>query len=340
MKTRKIILVLMLSVSILAGSVYSQETIPIKIGTVIPERTPWEKALKRISIKWAEITRGKVKLKIYAGGIAGSDIETVEKLRSGKLGGAALTQDGISSIYKDFYLFYTPLIFRSDKEFNYVFDKMKPLFQEEIEKKGFKVIIWTSYGWARFFSKKPVFYPKDLHKHKLSITAESEGMVQAAKDAGFDPVQIDFNDLMMHLQSDRVTAFYHLPIIAAAGNYYTLVPNMCSLKVGPGIGGFFISKKTWENIPNQYKEQMIQSAQKINNDLSEEIADLEKDAIEEMEKYDLIVNKLPTDALGKWQNTLDKFIDGLLKRKVFSKDVYNRVQQYIKEYRQKIGQTK
>ena len=113
MKIGKImfVLMLMLSASVLTGPVYSQKTINIKIGAIISERSPWDKALKRLSRKWAEITGGKVRLKIYAGGIAGSEIEMVEKMHSGKLGGVALTLEGISGIYKDVSLFYTPLLF-------------------------------------------------------------------------------------------------------------------------------------------------------------------------------------------------------------------------------------
>ncbi|UCH94963.1 MAG: TRAP transporter substrate-binding protein DctP [Candidatus Aminicenantes bacterium] len=337
MKIEKIILLFILSALILTGSVYSQETITIKIGTISPERTPWHKALNRISSDWTKITGGKVRLRIFAGGIAGNEVEIVEKMRSGKLGGAALTLEGISSIYRDVNLFYTPLLFTDDEEFNYVFDKLKEFFEKEIEKKGFKMICWSSYGWVRFFSKNPVFYPEDLQDHKLSITTENPGMVEAAKNAGFDPVPIDFNDLMMNLQSGKVTAFYHSPIIAAAGQYYNLAPNMCSLLVGPGIGVLFISKTTWENIPDQYEKQMIEAAKKINNDLSKEIGELEEEAIKEMEEYDLIVNRLPADAQKKWQSTLDKFINGLIKGKVFSKEVYKRVQKHKDEYRKEKG---
>lgn len=339
MKIGKIIfvLMLMLSASVLTGPVYSQKTINIKIGAIISERSPWDKALKRLSRKWAEITGGKVKLKIYAGGIAGSEIEMVEKMHSGKLGGVALTLEGISGIYKDVSLFYTPLLFYSDEEFNNVFDKVEPFFKKEIEKKGFKVISWSSYGWVRFFSKNPVFYPGDLKDQKLSITAENQEMVHAARDAGFHPVPIDINDLMINLQSGNVNAFYLTPVMAVYGEYYTLAPNMCSLKVSPVIGIFMLSKKTWEKIPDQYKNQMIEAAKEINYDLSQEIKELEEEAIEKMEEYDLIVNKLPDDARKEWEKTADKFIEGL-KGKAFSEAVYKRVRKHLDDYRKKNSQ--
>jgi len=337
MKIGKMILVFMLMALILTSpvSVYANETVTIRIGSIAPKGSPWDKTFKKIGREWAKITKQKVKLKIYPGGIAGSEVDMIKKMDEGTLGGAALVNDGIAHIYRDIYVLLIPWQFTSDKEFNDVFAKMKPFFEKEIEKKGFKVVGWSLNGWSRLFSKNPVFYPGDLKKQKLSFTAENPDMAQAWEVSGFQLAPGDFKDLMMNLETGKVTSFFLLPFVAIYGEYYTLARNMCTLKVFPLIGGILLSKETWKNIPRRYKKQMIKVARRYFDDLYQEVKKLEEEAIEKMEEYDLIRNKLPVDAPKTWQDAAGKIVDELIGKSFFSKEVYDRVQQYIKEYRRK-----
>jgi TRAP-type C4-dicarboxylate transport system substrate-binding protein len=333
MKFKKIILIFLLQVLVLTGPVYS---LTIKIGSLAPKNSPWDKALRKMNSKWVKITNGQVRINILPFGVAGNRGEMLRKIQEGKLDGATLANYG--EICPDIYVLNIPFLISSEKEFDYVFNKMKKYFEKRIESKGFKVIILAFMGWYYFFSKKPVFYPEDLQKHKLAFTEMRPEMNQAWKNAGYDIVIIDIKDMEMAMQKGNVNAFFMPPISAAIGQFFTKVPNMCSVKVSPVVGCLVISKKIWEKIPGKYKKQMMEVVQRESVEFCEEMKKIEKDAIEEMEENDLIVNKLPADALKKWQNTLDKFT-GKLKKTVYSEEVYNRVQQYIKEYREKMGQT-
>ncbi|UCH98332.1 MAG: TRAP transporter substrate-binding protein DctP [Candidatus Aminicenantes bacterium] len=329
MKIKKIILVFLLQAFVLTGPVYS---LTIKIGSSAPDRSPWHKALRKMAIEWAKITNNKVNLKIFPFGVAGNQEEMVRKIQKEKLGGAALANFG--NIYPDIYALNTPFLMSSEKEFNYVFNKMKTYFVKRIESKGFKVIAFGFLGWYYFFSKNPVFYPEDLQKHKLSLTEMSNEMKQAWKNAGYDIVKTDFKDLEMVMKKGNVNAFCLSPLVAALGQYFTMAPNMSSIKVAPVVGGLVLSGKTWEKIPAEYKKQMMEVAENHYDELYKKIKKLEQEAIEEMEEYDLIVNKLPADALKKWKDSAAKFRDALM-GKVFSKDVCDRVYKYLDEYQEK-----
>lgn len=331
MKIKKIISIFLVQVFLLTGPVYS---LTIKIGRLAPDRSPWHKALKVIGVKWAKITNNQVNLKIFPFGVAGNQQEMVRKIQKGILGGAALANLGC--IYPEIYALNIPFHISSEKEFNYVFNKMKTYFVKKIESKGFKVIILAFIGWYYFFSKNPVFYPEDMQKHKLSFTEMPNSMKQAWEKLGFDIVKTDFRDLKMVMQKGNVNAFFLSPIVSALGQYFTLAPNMCSLRVSPVVGGIVLSGKIWEKIPDQYKKQMIEAAEKQYDELYKKIKQIEQEAIEEMEENDLIVNYLPADALEKWKNTAVEFREALI-GKVFSKKVCHLVYKYLDEYREKYG---
>jgi TRAP-type C4-dicarboxylate transport system substrate-binding protein len=304
----------------------------IKIGTIAPLRSPWVKELKKLGVEWTKITNGKVKIKIFAGGIAGGEDDMVRKIRLGTLGGAIFTNIGINNIYPDSNVLNIPFLFNSDKELDYILEKMKPTFEGEIEKKGFKVIAYTKAGWIYFFTKKPVTYPEDLRKHKLSFSTGARAWEEAWKKSGYQIIPSELKDLMMALQSGMVNAFYLHPLIAASGQYFALAPNMLLLKIAPLVGGVVVSEQIWKRVPDQYKEEMMAVVYKMIDRLYKETIELEKEAIQEMKKHNLQIHPLPPGALEKWRAASDKGLDVLMGR-AFSKKIHDQVIQHLNDFR-------
>ncbi len=309
------------------------QAVTIKLGTIVPERSPWVKELKLLDLEWRKITNGSVQIKIYAGGIAGSEEDMARKIRLGTLGGAVFTNRGINNIYPDSYVLNIPFRMDSLEELDYIMEKMGPIFEKEIEKKGFKVIVWARAGWVHFFTRNPIQYPDDLKKHKISFTTGAPAMEQAWKQSGYHIVPNELKDMMMGLQSGMVDSFYLPPIMAASGQFFPLAPNMCPLKIAPLLGGFVISKRIWDRISDQYKEEMIVVARKMADKLYQKTIELEKEAIEEMKKHGLKINPVPPDALAKWKAASEKGMDALV-GKAFSKEIFDDLVHYLSEFRQ------
>ena len=306
----------------------------IKIGSIAPDRSPWNDALKEMAREWEKITNGQVKLKIYPGGIAGSEDDMIRKMKVGTLGGAVLTNIGLTKIDPDAFVLSTPFMFHSEKEMAYVMERLNPTFEKQIQEKGFKIIIWTMSGWLNFFSKKPVLYPQDLKNQKLSFSTGEPAMEQAWKKSGYTIVPNDLKDLMMALQSGMVDAFYLPPLMAAAGQYFPLAPHMCALNIAPLVGGMVIVDKIWDRIPENYKEPMMEVVKRLSVKLAGETAALEKKALDSMKKNGLIIHEPPADSLSKWKEAANKGMDELI-GKVFRKEIYEKMQQLLQEYRQK-----
>jgi TRAP-type C4-dicarboxylate transport system substrate-binding protein len=305
----------------------------IKIGSVAPDRSPWHDALKEIAREWESISQGQVKLKIYPGGIAGSEEDMIRKMKVGTLGGAVLTNIGLTKIFPDAFALSTPFMFHSEKEMEFVMGKLIPEFEEQIKAKGFQMIIWTMSGWVNFFSKHPVEYPRDLKNQKLSFTTGEPQMEQAWKKSGYTIVPNDLRDLMMALQSGMVDAFYLPPLVAGSGQYFALAPHMCSLKIAPLVGGLLIMDKIWERIPGKFKQPMEDAVDRVSAKLAVETNSLEKKALDSMKKNGLIIHDVPADSLPKWKEAAAKGMDELI-GKVFSREIYEKLQRLLQEYRQ------
>jgi TRAP-type C4-dicarboxylate transport system substrate-binding protein len=306
----------------------------IKIGSVAPDRSPWNDALKEIAREWEAITNGQVKLKIYPGGIAGGEEDTIRKMKVGTLGGAVLTNIGLTKINPDAFVLSTPFLFHSEKEMKFVMERLNPVFEKQIKEKGFKVIIWTMSGWVNFFSKNPVLYPQDLKKHKLAFSTGEPEMEQAWKKSGYNIVPSELKDLMMALQSGMVDSFYLPPLVAGSGQYFALAPHMCSLKIAPLVGGLVIMERLWEKIPQNFKGPMMEAVARVSKKLDVETEALEKKALDSMKKNGLVIHDAPPDSLEKWKEAAEKGMDELV-GKIFSKEIYEKLLQILQEFRQK-----
>lgn len=308
----------------------------IKIGSIAPSRSPWDKALNEVAVDWEKISNGTVQIKIYAGGITGTELDMIRKMRLGTLNGAVLSNMGMIKINRDLFALSIPFLTDSDQEFQYLFDQLRPVFQKQIEDKGFKVLLWTQAGWSYFFTKGKIAYPEDLKKYKISFTPDEPEMEQAWKKMGYQIVPGQMKDLMMSLQSGMVDACYLPPILAGSGQYFALIPHMLNLRMAPLIGGLVLTTKVWESIPQEYHEPMIQAVLKASVSLLESTKDLEQDAVKAMQEHGLIINDPPADAMARFREVASKGMDELTE-KAFSKEIYDHVLYILREYRQKSG---
>ena len=312
------------------NNVYGQV---IKLGTIAPKGSPWYKALKEAAQEWRELSNGKIRVRIYPGGVAGDDPDMIRKMRIGQLHAAAITSAGMAYIYPDITALTFPNNIKTDAELKYVIKKVGPYYEEEILKKGFKILAWNNAGWVHFFSKYRVVTPDDMKKQKLFFWGSEPIYVEALKKSGFQPVPLSITDLMPSLQTGLVSAFAASPQAALAFQWYPLAPNMCGLRWQPLPAMIVITKRAWMQIPAKLRPALAKSMARLNAKIWEKVMELENDSVNAMKKHGLKVNPVPPEAVAEWQklikdNALPVFIGHR-----FSRDIFDRIQAALKEYR-------
>ena len=308
----------------------------IKIGSIAPGRSIWDKALSEMVLEWAKISGDAVQVKIYPGGIVGGESDMLTKMRLGTLGGGVFTNIGMTAINPDSVVFNTPFLMNTDQEFNFVFDRLKPDFEKQIEAKGFKVIFWTLIGWEYFYSKNPVLYPEDMKKEKLSFTTAGAEMGHAWKKMGYQLVPTDLKDMLMALQSGINTAFYLPPLVAGSGQFFALAPHMLNMRLAPIVGSLVLTDRAWKSIPDTFREAMLKAVSRITERLYQQTLDLDKEALKTMSENGLIIHEPPADSLAKWRAAAAVGMDELV-GKAFSKEIYDRIVALLQEFRKTHG---
>ena len=232
--------------------------IKVKLGTFAPESTFWVKDLKKMGNQWKKLSKGQVRLRIYSGGVAGDEPATVRKMIIGQLSAATLSSIGLSEIVPDALVLNTPFLYGSNQEVNHVMKNIVPNLESQFDKKGFKVLHWTSLGWIYLFSKEKVIEPKDLSPQPLYIgTPEGSDVYNKA---GFKTEEISPLELLKALSPPfpMVSAYTTSPIYSLANQWFGLAQNMMDYPLSPAIAATVIRKDVWEKIPAELQPEFIQ----------------------------------------------------------------------------------
>lgn len=304
----------------------------IKMGSLAPTGSPWETGLKGIAAEWARVSNNTITLKLYAGGIVGDEPDMIRKIRIGQLDAAAITVSGLNGIFSGVKALSYPLFLRTDEELAYVLGKMKPFFEREIEKRGFRVVMWAPAGWVYYYTRDPVVTPEDLKKEKIWVWAGDPDEIQAWQSSGFHVVPLPSTDIMTSLQGGMIDAVMASPLLAASNQWFGIAKNQTGLRFAPMYGAAVVSNQVWAKIPRDLQPKLIDAAQKAADALVPQLVKADEDAIEVMKKYGLKINPVPPAAVVQWEQFVTKGFEMLI-GKMFDRESLEMARGYLAEYR-------
>jgi len=303
----------------------------LKIGSLVPAGSAWDRMLRSISEQWSRLSNGSVSLRVYGAGVAGDEPDMLRKIKIGQLDAAMITMSGLQTVYNGIKALSFPLFIESNDELAFVLDKMKPFFEKELEARGFKVILWSPGGWLYFFSRRPIVVPDELRRQKLWVWGNPDE-VQAWQRSGFQVVPLAATDILTSLQSGMIDAVISSPMLTGSNQWFGISSNMTDLKLAPLWGAVVVSTKSWAQVPKDLQPVLLQTAQRITDQLSPDIEKSDGQAISEMKKYGLQIIHVDTASQGIWEKTVqDGF--GMLLGTAYDAQAYEMAKGYLDQYR-------
>ena len=312
-----------LTLLFISSLTYGRKVI-VKMATLAPKGTEWHGMLVELGQEWKAITRGKVQLKIYPGGIIGDERDMVRKMRIGQIHAAAITAEGLSEITPEFGGYFVPLAYQSSEDVQKVTEVLKPSFDQGLMEKGFKMLNLSEVGWVYWFSTEVIEEPKDLKKMKFFTWAGDFKWEQAWKKAGFNPVALASTDIISSLQTGLINTLPTMPIYALAQQSFGIANQMLDLKWGVLMAGIVIDLDTWNRIPKKYHNELIQSVNTIQVKYGDLNSDSESKAILAMKQYGLKINKISDYQRDMWFKEVEK-IEPILRGSIIPETVYDTV---------------
>jgi TRAP-type C4-dicarboxylate transport system substrate-binding protein len=311
----------------------SAQTTVIKLATVVPENSIWDKNLKQMGAEWSQATGGRVSLTVFGGGSQGDEPTVIRKMRLDALQAASLTVVGLGTIDAAFNVFDVPFFFESYEELNEVTDKLTPEIGKRVEAKGFVLLNWGHGGWTQVFTKTPVRSVDDLKKIKLFTSAGNDRMVQWFKANGFEPRAMAMTDIMTGLTTGMLEGVPTTPLAAMLFQWYRQTPNMLDIGLAPVIGATVMTRKAWNAVPEAERPKLRAAAAGVQKRLQDDVPKQDAASVDAMVKRGLVVTKASGPEWRKEMDALAKTMRGemvppdIFDLAVKARDTYRKQQQ-------------
>jgi len=308
------------------------QKVTIKLGTMAPDGSAWHQLLKQMAEEWSTASGGKVKLKIYPGGVAGNEGDMVRKMRVGQLQAAALSVVGLHDIEGAPQAVATPGLVTGQEEWDYVFPKMTQKWEPLFEAKGFVPIMWGDTGWVYMFFKKEKKSVAEMKGTKGFAWSGDPASATAWEAAGFVPVVVSSTDMLTSLSTGMIEGFGTSPIMAFTARWYEQAPFVPDASWGHLPGGTVVLKETWEKIPADVRPKLLEIARKYGEKVNIEVNKMQADAIEQMKKNGLKLIPLSDADKKAWQEMAEKTWP-VVRGQVVSAEAFDEVKRVRDEYR-------
>lgn len=267
------------------------QSVAIKLATVLPDGSIWDKNLKQMAAEWKQASGDRVSVTLFGGGSQGDEPTVLRKIRLDALQAASFTVVGLANIDPAFNVFSVPFFFESYDELNAVIDTLTPVIKERLDAKGFVLLHWGHGGWLQLFSKRPVTTVADLKAVKLWTSAGDDRMTQWYKANGFQPRALAMTDILTGLTTGMIDGLPAPPLAALAFQWNRQAPHMLDIGLAPIVGGTVISKRTWNRIAPADRAGMSEIALATEKRLRAEVPNQDRFAVALMSKQGLTVTK-------------------------------------------------
>ena len=274
----------------------------IKLATLAPDGSEWYYMLVDLGQQWEDATDGRVKLRIYPGGVIGDERDMIRKMRIGQIHGAAITSEGLSELNPDFYIFFVPLLFENYGEVDYIRSELREELISGIRDSGFELLMFNDVGWVYWFTTLLMTHPEQLKDHKIFNWAGDYKFTEIWEKAGYQAVPLSSIDILPGLQTGLIDAVTTNPQFALVQQMFGISNNMLDLKWGLLTGGVILDSKIFNYMSNIDRESIINISRNFEKKYQATMRYNDDKAIEVMKELGLRVSTLTPEEESYWRS--------------------------------------
>ncbi|MCW8830140.1 MAG: TRAP transporter substrate-binding protein DctP, partial [Gammaproteobacteria bacterium] len=229
--------------------------------------TAWMKEIDRWMDEVYEKSNGRLKFKIYPGGVMGDEPDVLRKIRKNQLQGGLFTGYGIGRIYSPARVLEMPFLFKNTNESDYVRDQLMPEIEAGFKQNGFELLGWPEVGFIHFFSKNKIESIEDMKKSRIWLWQGDPLGEAFFKAADISPVPLSIIDVYPQLSARHggIDTVYISTFGAIGLQWHTKLKYGTNIAVTNAIGGLVISNRFFDKLPDDL-QQLLKTTGKIMSD--------------------------------------------------------------------------
>lgn len=305
----------------------------LKISTLYPDGTSVVAELKAASGEIEKATQGRVKLKVYPGGVMGDDKAVQRKIKIGQLHGALTQAGAFAGFYKDSQILNVPLAFRSYDEVDYVRERLDKEIQAGFKKNGWTTFGAVDGGFAYVMSTEPVASVDELQSQKLWLPANDPASAMGAKVFGLSPIMLNIGTVMTSLQTGAIDAFAAPPVAALTLQWYSQVDFVTNVPLLYTYGVLAISNKHFGRLSGEDQAAVSRILEATFEKMDASSREENKAAFEAVQEQGLAIIDPTDEQMAQWRSYANKATVELVEAGEVSQAMLDRLNALLAEYR-------
>jgi TRAP-type C4-dicarboxylate transport system substrate-binding protein len=234
--------------TVLGAGPASAAPVQLRMAALAPEGTQWARELKVVAQEVEAATHGQVKIKWYLGGIAGNELQVIERIRGNQLDGTA----GAGFCERLAPSLLAPRLLgtvQSREEARFVLAQLRSRLDGEMAKNGFIAVSYSTFGVPILITRDPVRSMEDLRKLKLWVWSEDDVIRRSLAKMGVPVASTEVANAGHAFFDGRVDGFVATPTAALAYQWSAQAHWFTELPIGFLPGCMVLSQRAMDSLP-------------------------------------------------------------------------------------------
>ena len=287
----------------------------IKVGIGLSADHPQGQAVTRFAELVSQRSDGKIKVKLFAGGLLGNDVSMVSSLQGGTQEMTipdTSTLVGIAGL-KEFGLINLPFLFNSSSEADTLLDG--PFGQKLMAKLPEKGLIGLGF-WENGFrqisnNRRPITKAEDIQGLKLRVI-QNPLFIDTFKTLGANALPMPFPEVYTALETGTVDGQENPMATLVASKFYEVQKHAVVSNHIYSVWAFLMSKKFWDKLTPDEQKLLTEAANEATAFERQTIRAFDATALEEIKSKGVEVTTLSDEETAKLRELTkpvsDKFI--------------------------------
>ena len=311
----------------------SSHAVKLKFAVLAPKQTSWGKALVKMSKEVKKATSGKVKFKIYYGGVKGDEPVVRRLINAKMLDGGIFTGKTLGEINGDVRVMELPFTYFGDnKSALEDLGSLQSYFNKGFRKQKYENLGFFELGSVYFVSQKKTESLDSLKGLKI-WSWPGDNLVDAMiKEMNLISVPAPLTDVLSSLSTGIIEAAYAPPLGILALQWNTKVKYLVEFPISYSIGAFLVHEDSWAKVPEEFRGKVKEIVDKYVDKINKANKSDNKIALEEMKKSGVEFIQFSKSDIEKGNTLRKKIIDRLLgEGTLFSKSALTKLETQIKK---------
>ncbi len=274
----------------------------IKVGIGLTADHPQGQAVAKFGELVSQKSDGKVKVKLFAGGLLGNDVSMVSSLQGGTQEMTipdTSTLVGISGL-KEFGLINLPFVLNSSQEADELLDG--PWGQKLMAKLPEKGLVGLGF-WENGFrqisnNRHPINKAEDISGLKLRVI-QNPLFIDTFKALGANALPMPFPEVYTALETGTVDGQENPLATLIASKFYEVQKHTVISNHIYSVWAFLISKKFWDKLSPDEQKILTEAANEATAFERKTIRDFDATALEEIKAKGIQVTTLSEEETAK-----------------------------------------